>query len=528
MSTERDKLQEILCSYTTETLVHINTVKGFTEGISDWTDRRTAEVSKMKDFKTSNHKPEKQQKELEAVLMDTLVGLEKLDLFLDAVEKLAVTSLHVYIEGNQVLHLPEEVSLEHVQAVIIAARQICPLLLEFKRDAQAFFLPKVLNVEVLAYQLDRYIQTTARICEDLKISHLPLGPSPNIVVNLDETFSEDDIQRMLLHINHLTDIRMDSDFRLVFLFQEVSCTGFIKEFTKLLPKMLQFLEDQEKIADLLNSVNKDGKITSVAGNSLGVIGDILTIIGLALAPVTAGVSLGLTFGGIGCGIASGVIGITKVGTEIGVNHVQLKKANRLLQTFMEDVQHLHDCLSEVTTQAVQIEVSQTEVAMGVGKIAGRLCTIGNGIDSLFDTASAVEVLKSQKVIESAGRVAAQESQVLRNVPRVVADIPDIGQATLRGPLALSKMARAGLIGANVFFLGLDVFFICKDSVSLAKGSEAKLSQSIRARAALWRSEINAWEKIHDSLCEGLLTSEANMAVLFKPFYPIAGLADFSA
>ena len=101
-------------------------------------------------------------------LKKTLGGLKELDRFLEAVEKLAVTSLHVFMEENQVLHLPQGISLEHVQAVIIAARQICPLLLEFKRDAGDFFLPKLHNVEVLSYQLEKYIKTTWKICVKLE------------------------------------------------------------------------------------------------------------------------------------------------------------------------------------------------------------------------------------------------------------------------------------------------------------------------------------------------------------------------
>jgi len=107
------------------------------------------------------------EKELDEVLNDTLEGLEKLDCFLDAVEKLAVTSLHVFTE-NQVLSLPEEISHDYVQAVITAARNICPLLLEFKREEKAFFLPKLQNVEVLAHQLDKYIQTSKNICEKME------------------------------------------------------------------------------------------------------------------------------------------------------------------------------------------------------------------------------------------------------------------------------------------------------------------------------------------------------------------------
>ena len=101
---------------------------------------------------------------LATVLEGTLEGLKKLDHFLEAVEKLAVTSLHVIMKKN----LLEGISLKHVPGVITAARQICPLLLEFKRDASVFFLPKLQNLEVFSDQLDKYIKTTCKICVKLE------------------------------------------------------------------------------------------------------------------------------------------------------------------------------------------------------------------------------------------------------------------------------------------------------------------------------------------------------------------------
>uniref|UniRef100_A0A3B4HBL4 Si:ch73-233k15.2 n=1 Tax=Pundamilia nyererei TaxID=303518 RepID=A0A3B4HBL4_9CICH len=326
------------------------------------------------------------ENELAEVLKDTASGLESLSSFLDAVEKLAVTSLHVFTE-NQVLHLPEGISPEYVQAVILAARVICPLLLEFKRDDNVFFLPKLQNVEVLAYQLDRYIQTSKTICEKLDKS----------------------------------------------------------EFDKRQPTMLQFLKELEETAVQLDRMNKGAKISSVAGSSVGAVGDVLSIVGLALIPFTAGVSLALTMTGVGLGITSGVNSAVTTATEVGVNATQRKKASEVFKNFMEDVQSLQSCLEEIA------------------KNAG---AIGKGIDALVDSASAVKMLQTEELLTSAGKVVAQEGQALRNAPRVASDIPDIG-----------------LIALNALFLGMDIFFICKDSMSLAKGSETEVSQFIRARCS---------------------------------------------
>ncbi|MCJ8748300.1 hypothetical protein PDJAM_G00163210 [Pangasius djambal] len=52
--------------------------------------------------------------------------------------------------------------------LISAARIVSPLLVHFKRDAGAFFLPSLRNVEVLAFQLDKYIRITQQICEKME------------------------------------------------------------------------------------------------------------------------------------------------------------------------------------------------------------------------------------------------------------------------------------------------------------------------------------------------------------------------
>lgn len=194
----RKEQQTALCHYITDTLTYIHTVTGFCEGFSKWLLWTETELDTLMDIKdgidaldlkithvynseekctaflkfiknkvSADSRREKLEKELTEVLEYVLRGQEKLQPFLDAVEKLAVTSLQVSRE-NQELHLPEGIRLEHIQSVISAAQQICPLLLEFKRDSKVFFLPKLENVDVLAYQLDRYIVTTQIIHEKLE------------------------------------------------------------------------------------------------------------------------------------------------------------------------------------------------------------------------------------------------------------------------------------------------------------------------------------------------------------------------
>ncbi|RVE69918.1 hypothetical protein OJAV_G00082720 [Oryzias javanicus] len=552
MSAVRKELEEALKCYTTDILTDIQTVREFCEKFCKWMLWRETELEMIRDIKDRADKlklnlsdcaksegkgqafkkyfsntftqTDKQyaelEKELEEVLSDTLGGLETLQSFLDAIEKLAVSSVHVFTE-NQVIQLPEDFSFDYVQVVINNAKLICPLLLEFKRDVKVFFLPKMQNVEVIAYQLDRYIQTTKKMCEKMEKSCLNDGclMKTEVVVKLDVDLSEFNMQRMLDHINQLKDIRMDQNFRMVFLFEEESCSSFMKEFSERQPRMLEFLNELEENAVQLDRMNKGAKISSVAGSSVGAVGGVLSIVGLALMPVTAGVSLALTMTGIGMGITSGVNSLVTTATEVGVNRKHQTKANEVFESFMEDVTELQNRLEELSNRVIsELETSGLEVAVGVGKVAYKAGGIIRGIDGIVDLASAAKLLKSEELVSSAGKVVVQEGAALRNVPRVAADVPDIGQAAVKSSLALSKSARAGLIAVNALFLGMDIFFICKDSISLSKGSETEVSQFIRARAALWSSEMDSWKKIYDSLSDGLQTSGKKEALLETPLY----------
>ncbi|XP_029584153.1 uncharacterized protein LOC115171465 isoform X1 [Salmo trutta] len=564
--------RELLGQYISDTLSHIHTVREFSDRHSKWALQRETELEMMRDIKeradrielkfdhvrnsatkakafgefvwsgltqgTADSRREELEKELGAVLKDTLGGLEKLDYFLDAVECLAVTCLLVF-EENRFLCLPQGTSPASVQAVIIAARMACHLLIYFKRDAKAFFMPSLLNVEVLALQLDRYIQISQQLCKrmekGLQIRQQPeskLGSSisPMLfwkkrndipVVNLGDV-SEESIQKMMDHLNQLSEIRMDQHLRLTFLFQEAA-QYFIGRFSQRRPRMEQFLTDLEENAVQLDRMKLGAKISSVAGSSVGAAGGILSIVGLALTPVTAGVSLALTIAGVSLGVTSGVNSLTTGITEMTVNSIHEKKAREVFQSFMEDVESLQECLEDVAMNMEPI-LGQSRVNMvGARKVIATTWTIGKRIDSLVDLSSgfkSAEVLRNKDLITSAGKLALQEGKVAQNLPKLVEDIPEFGQVAKGTPLALSSSARAGFITLNALFIGLDVFFICKDSVSLAKGSKSERSQLIRARSALWRTEMDSWQRIHDSLCRGLLTLEKSQIILEQSFYPL--------
>ncbi|XP_056099410.1 uncharacterized protein LOC130077993 [Rhinichthys klamathensis goyatoka] len=521
----RKQLQELLWEYVVDTLNYIQTVWDFCDKQQEWTLKREEELKMMRDIKDRadkvSHKFDylKQsdnkakglweclknsvksesiykelEKELGAVLENTLQGLEKLDVFLDAVENLAVTSLYVFTGES---FWPEDESPESVRSVITAARMTSPLLINFKRNPETFFIPSLSNLDVLSFQLDKYIRITEQICERMEKKCKKAQPVVKFSLNL----SEDSILEMLDHLKELCEIRMDQHTKRSLIFQE-NAQCFIDLFSQCHSRMEKHLSDLEENAVQLDRMKKGASISSVTGSSVRIVGSVLSIAGLALGPGTAGASLDLT--GVSLGVTSEANSLVTGYTELEINLRHCTNIKEIFNQYMEDLDKILICLGQASRQ------EYVEGAAGFDDITDEKLEIGalvNGIADLVDRASAVKVLKTEEVIAAASKAGNQGTQSSGSIPKQAADLPDNGKLEKGTPLALSESdkarARARAITAKARSIGLDVLLICKESMSLANGSKSEASQLIRSQAALWRSELEDWKKIHESLRIGI-------------------------
>uniref|UniRef100_A0A3B1JJC3 Apolipoprotein L n=1 Tax=Astyanax mexicanus TaxID=7994 RepID=A0A3B1JJC3_ASTMX len=378
----RDPLEEQLRNYTLDTISDFKTVKNFVAKEEHWNYRRTLELRLMSHSKSDPITKNKKQlqKNLESRMWETNAGLKQLQIFLDAVERLAVTSPFIFHN--------ESCLLEGVDA-------------------------------------------------------------------------------------------KDESFRLMYLFGVEHANMFIDVYNECESEMDQFLSDLEKAAAKLDSLKTGSRISNITGCTAGVLGGALTIAGLALAPVTLGTSMALTFAGVGLGVASGATGISTA-----VNKHHEGNANDIVQKLMKDMQKILDCLDNASCQCPVLKLKGPNVAFTAGNVAFKPITV--------------------------------EANAGRKIPKLAANLPDIKKLAKGTPLALSKTARAGFVGLNVLFIGLDIYSICSESKSLAKGEQCRMSQLIRSRSSLWRTEINNWDRMYGCLCKGKDTFRENLCILDQP------------
>ncbi|KAK2886077.1 hypothetical protein Q8A67_016914 [Cirrhinus molitorella] len=496
------QLEGRLTAYVEDTLNYIETVRDFCGQEQNWTSERRAELEKLRDINENQ-----QEENLGAIIKDTLKGLEELEPFLDAVEKLTLTSCHVFSEE---IFLLWGKSPEIVQLVITDAGTDAPVLILFKRNAETFFQPLLHNVNVLIFQLNNYILKTEQLCRRIRqrYSYNKIFWGSKIVLILN--VSENGMNQMLHHLNQLCEIRKDQDTQLVFLFQE-NAQKFIDVFSECRSRMHQFLSDLEERAVKLDRMKMGASISTVAGSSVGILGGVLSIIGIFFAPFTAGVSLGVSLAGAGLGGLSAVNTLVTGVTEMAVNHHHERNAQNYLKSYKDDMTKIEDCLTEAAnSERPLVQPSGVDVQT-------ILHFTGEVIQETVDGAEAIALYKSEKVIKAATGTALEDLKTVRYIPQVAKYLPTIEALTKVPTLTITKFTRVASGIANVFFIGLDSYFIVKESISLAHGSETEVSKLIRSRSALLKSELEAWEEMYDSLCIGIKTIRKSQDTLEKPF-----------
>ncbi|XP_072512025.1 apolipoprotein L3-like [Notamacropus eugenii] len=233
---------------------------------------------------------------------------------------------------------------------------------------------------------------------------------------------------------------------------------FLDDFPKTKWQLEEHIKELRLAADEIDTIHKNCTITSVVASSAGAFSGILTILGLALAPVTAGASLALSVGGMGLGATAAVTGISAS----VVDHVTVSRGISQLDS-MEGI--INDILERVCKSVVQIPAS-VEQLRGTFK-------------NFTPNARALRMLRSGSMSTT--------GQINRTFAGTVLD--------------MTRKARiTGALSAGGFLL-LDIANIVQDSIHLSKGAKATIAEKLREKAQHLEEKLQELSEIYQTLLE---------------------------
>uniref|UniRef100_A0A6J0T3R4 Apolipoprotein L2-like isoform X1 n=1 Tax=Pogona vitticeps TaxID=103695 RepID=A0A6J0T3R4_9SAUR len=289
----------------------------------------------------------------------------------------------------------------------------------------------------------------------------------------------------------------------------------VSHFLKVFPAQRKEIEKCisciREMADHVDKIHKDCTIATITASSAGATSSILTILGMALMPVTAGASLILTATGIGVGAAAAVTGVSANVCEHFINSKKSQKAQELINKCEERINRCKESL----TRMIQL----SEVPFHSGLPENKKANIENFHCCISDTSQIPKLASSVKEImadvkafgnlevtpalKTLGKGAT--SAIRRSIQTSVKWTDNVDHVFKGNALAISKGARVvGGISAAAVLL-FSVYCIVKDALHLAKGAKATMAAKIREKASNLEDIL---QKL-DNLCQELEHTSSN-------------------
>ncbi|XP_024904549.1 apolipoprotein L3 isoform X3 [Pteropus alecto] len=251
---------------------------------------------------------------------------------------------------------------------------------------------------------------------------------------------------------------------------------FMTEFPQVRQELEECIRKLRELADQADKVNKRCTISKIVASSTGVVSGILTIVGLSLAPVTAGASLVLLATGVGLGTAATVTGVSASIVENSNSSTVKAKASHLLSTGINKKEIVQEALRHGTPQ----------VASVTGKCIKSVKDIVENAKAIRMAQANPLLLSEAKSFMTTGTVSVRSSN-------------QIQKAFGGTVLAMSKGARiAGVALAGVTLL-LDTISLVKESKYLHEGAKMASAEELRQEAQTLEKQLEILTMIHELL-----------------------------
>ncbi|XP_027397583.1 apolipoprotein L3-like isoform X1 [Bos indicus x Bos taurus] len=296
-------------------------------------------------------------------------------------------------------------------------------------------------------------------------------------IKAEASLSREDTDELHNYLNELERVLVEEDQERLSK-EQLDRRRFLNKFPRVKRQLEEFIGKFHELADKVEKVHKGCTISNVMAHSTGAVSGILTIVGLALAPVTMGASVALLATGIGLGAAAGV---TSVSTSI-IERVKRSSAETEASRMMSTVVKKWKVLLEVLKSNPHIVDTKKEEAVQCIEMHTHAMETGNANPGSAANAS---------IYMSPGRISYPAIQHIETGFKATA-------------LTITKGARiVGLAAAGVFLL-VDVGFLVKESIHLHDGAKTEAAESLRRRAWELERKLEELTQIYESLQEDLI------------------------
>ncbi|XP_038198390.1 apolipoprotein L2-like isoform X2 [Arvicola amphibius] len=262
-----------------------------------------------------------------------------------------------------------------------------------------------------------------------------------------------------------------------------------KRFLKVYPQVKRELEERIRklhaLADKIDKVHRGCTITQVVANSTGAVSGVMTVLGLTLAPVTAGVSLGLSATGLGLGAAAAVTSVSATIVEKVSTASVEAEASQLLPRSNDTEKDIKSNNTEKVIKEVLEKNTPRLISVSKNSFQN-LEGIKKNIDAIKLTKASPRLANSAKRLMTTGKVSAQSTRQVKKA---------------FGGTALAMTKGARIMGAATAGLALvlDVVSLIEDSKHLQQGTKAESATKLRQQAQDMEQKLQELIRVHDSL-----------------------------
>ena len=253
---------------------------------------------------------------------------------------------------------------------------------------------------------------------------------------------------------------------------------FLDAYPQVKLELEEIIRKLHALADKVDKVHRDCTISRVVASSSSAVSGVLIILGLSLAPVTAGVSLALSATGLGLGAAAAVTSVsTSIVEKVSVVSAE-DEASKLVPTNKDTMKGMKEVLDQSGPRLLFLSMNSFK----------KLKNIKNNIHAIKLTKANPSLVTNAKRLMTTGKTTTETTKQVK-------------EAFGGTALAMTKGARIMGAATTGFFLLLDIVSFVGDSKHLHEGAKAESAAELRHQAQDPEQKLQELIRVHDSLIQ---------------------------